>query len=58
MKKPTRKLSKYTIFYWERYGEGGLTEFKGYGIMDSSGKIIAETPTREAAENAVKLLTH
>ena len=57
MKKPENK-SKHTIFYWERYGEHGLTVFTGYGIMDSSGKIIAETPTREAAENAVKLLTH
>ena len=56
MKKP--KQSKYTIFYWERYGDKGVTIFKGYGIIDSSGKIIAEVTTREAAENAVKLLEH
>ena len=55
MKKP--KQPKHTLFYFERYGEKGVTIFKGYGIMDSSGKIIAEVANRETAELYVKLFS-
>ena len=56
LKKP--KQPKHTIFYFERYGEKGMTIFKGYGIINSRGRIIGEFTTREAAENALKLLSN
>lgn len=49
--------SPYQIFKWERYGENGVTIFSGYGIMDVSGKIIAECTSYNSAvivANALK----
>lgn len=57
MKRPIQSAN-HTIYYFERYGENGVTIFKGYGIINYRGRIIGEFTTREAAENAVKLLNN
>jgi hypothetical protein len=46
----------YQIFQWERYGDDGVTVFKGYGIMNNKGEIVAECISYNAAEEAAKLL--